>query len=242
MWTEKLSDLFATFLLQKQFVFRFFTYEKNGVANDAEVVQYEFVNQGDTFVDIEGMRLYPQSYIDVSGYPKNNFSWKSDIKQNEMDVTVYKWKFVRTPAATSQCIGTIKQTHLVPCLPPTTCTYHVVVNLVTTTGTISLGVGFDMTCLSSEADINAAWAAQCPYDYSAVWTYDGTGLQLVLGAGTISLYPDNTTGLQMIITTSGTGCEALLPIEAPMICSFLPQVQKLLVISKVKATVRSKKP
>lgn len=56
--------------------------------DDTNVVEYEFINQGNTLVRInDGLKLYPQfAGIDPS-------RWKTTINENEMDTTIYRFRF-----------------------------------------------------------------------------------------------------------------------------------------------------
>jgi len=78
--------------VKQEFVFRFDIYdgtESSLEVYDGQVVQYEFVNQGTTVCVIgEGLFLYPE----YAGIQPNRI--KLDIRANEMDVTIYKFRFV----------------------------------------------------------------------------------------------------------------------------------------------------
>ncbi len=86
---------------KREFVFRFEYYDGNTKGNtidDTQVVQYHFVNQGNSVIDINGMKLNPT--IDATGvqfpFNVNPSSILMPIRENEMDVTVYKYKFLET--------------------------------------------------------------------------------------------------------------------------------------------------
>lgn len=80
---------------EKQFVFDFMIYDgsdgETGIINDTNVVQYEFVNLGSTVCVINDMVLLPVASN------KEFHRIKLDIGFNEMDVTIYKYKFAGAP-------------------------------------------------------------------------------------------------------------------------------------------------
>lgn len=91
---EFLAKVFAGFGSEKQFVYNFTIYngtERNQSISDTNVVEYEFVNLGTTMCYINDMPLYPQA----SG--KNFNRIKLHVSFNEMDVSIYKYRFGGAP-------------------------------------------------------------------------------------------------------------------------------------------------
>jgi hypothetical protein len=87
---EYLLKIFSGFGKEKQFVFNFTLYdgtERTTSISDTNVVEYEFVNLGTTMVYINDMPLYP----DASGKHFNRIKLLCSF--NEMDVTIYKYRF-----------------------------------------------------------------------------------------------------------------------------------------------------
>lgn len=78
---------------KKEFVFRFDIYdgtEPSMEVYDAQVVQYELINQGTTLCVInDGLYLYPK----YSGIEPSRILL--EIRAGEMDVTIYKYQFKR---------------------------------------------------------------------------------------------------------------------------------------------------
>lgn len=84
---------------KREFVFRFDYYDDNSRGHgidETNVVQYEFINQGNTVININGLLLQP--LVNQSGFafpfdtPPNRILLP--IRENEMDVTVYRFKFL----------------------------------------------------------------------------------------------------------------------------------------------------
>jgi len=95
------------FFLQKQFVYRYDYYdgtEKSLEVYETNVVQYEFVNQGQTVCVINGMELNPSQPFTpgITEIPPTR--WKGIVNYNEKDVTVYKYRFIPIPIV---CSGSI---------------------------------------------------------------------------------------------------------------------------------------
>jgi hypothetical protein len=111
----ELHNLLCKYFKRKQFVFRFDIYNGTEASNeiyDAQVIEYEFINQGQTVCVInDGLLLYP----DFAGICK--CSVRMDINHNEEDKTVYKYRFQNLDyvAITQTDAGTgITNTFLIP--------------------------------------------------------------------------------------------------------------------------------
>lgn len=227
MFTEKLIKLFTRYITEAQFVFRFMYYEKNTTINDTNVVQYEFINQGNTVIDINGMLLQPSA----SGLEP--VRWISAIQNNENDVTVYKVKFQKV--ATKLCSGSVCITGFVPCpdVPPF-CQYTIKIEI----DGVSLGGGFIVQCNYSQAQIQALLDANLLPQYvgKILVTFGINGLCFqftdipvaVSNAGIVTIF------FQAIDPT----CPLFSPIVFPLTCTVFTPINKLLVISKMKASTR----
>jgi hypothetical protein len=92
-------EFIKRFFQIKQFVFRFDFITANGsIENDSNVVEYEFINQGTTIANINGLRIYPQ----FANFPP--YRVKLDIRNRELDVTIYKIRFEPLDVAVIQHI------------------------------------------------------------------------------------------------------------------------------------------
>lgn len=88
---EILRQVFSGFGAEKQFVFNATIYngsERSHTISDTNVVEYEFVNLGTTICYINDIPLYPVA----SG--KQFHRIKLHCSFNEMDATIYKYRFV----------------------------------------------------------------------------------------------------------------------------------------------------
>lgn len=227
MFTEKLIKLFTRYITEAQFVFRFMYYEKNTTINDTNVVQYEFINQGNTVIDINGMLLQPSA----SGLEP--VRWIGAIQNNENDVTVYKVKFQKV--ATKLCSGSVCITGFVPCLPPANCPYSIKIEI----DGVSLGGGFLVNCTMSQAEIQALLDANLLPQYvgKILVTFDVNGLCFQF---TDISVPTGDAGQVTIFfqATDPVHCPLFSPIVFLLTCSVFTARPKLLVISKMKASTR----
>jgi len=97
---EKIKNSLFSFLQIKHFVFRFQIYEKQtDIVNDTQVIQYEFVNLGDSEVQINSLPLQPLA--------SNFHRIKLDIRAHERDITIYRVKFSN---ASGLCTATFTST------------------------------------------------------------------------------------------------------------------------------------
>lgn len=88
---DALLNLLMKFVSERQFTYRFDEYDGSEDSNqiyDGQVVEYEFINTGSTVCIINaGLKLYPVN----SGMLPNRV--KLHISYNEMDVTIYDYRF-----------------------------------------------------------------------------------------------------------------------------------------------------
>jgi len=87
---KALKAYLYAFIRAREYVYRFEYYDEQSdtsAIDDTNVVQYEFINQGTTIVEINGMKIYPE----WAGIAPHRVLLH--INYNEMDVTIYKFKF-----------------------------------------------------------------------------------------------------------------------------------------------------
>lgn len=225
---SKLGKLFARFITQQSFVFRSLYYEKSVQVSDTDVVQYEFINQGNTVVDINGILLQPSA----SGLEP--VRWSGPIQSNENDATVYKLKFI--PASTKVCSGSVVDASFLPCAPPASCNY----GLKITISGVLIGIGIN--CAMSQAEVQAAIDAALVAMGKSDWvgliivTFDADGLEVTATDVTVPVGSDG----MMILDGSAFGeCPDIIG-ESTMTCEMPDNYNKLLVISKCRANARLK--
>jgi len=224
-----LDVLFGRFLRRKDYVFRFDEYdgtEENIEVYDGQVVEYELINQGNTIVRINGgMDLQPS----ISGLEP--VRWRGVINYNEMDVSVYRYEFIRFNGE-KICSGRLA-TDFSPCAGVPLCEYEVSVFV---DGTI-INTPFNIECTMTTAQIQTLWDAnKLPFNYIVTWDFTGAKLTFDI-SGT---FPDSFTGLiSVTITGTGISCQPNTNNSTTITCELVDQFNRLLVISKVKASLKN---
>ena len=89
--------LFKRLTRRREYVFRFEYYDEDSRGNtidDTNVVQYEFINQGNTVIDINGLLLQPNVTLLAIVHTVEPSRILLPIRENEMDVSIYRYKFL----------------------------------------------------------------------------------------------------------------------------------------------------
>ena len=234
---EILKKLLKKYLTQAQFVFRSEYHAKNVKISDTNVTQYEFINQGTTVVEINGMELQPS----ISGLEP--VRWQSFINDNENDVTIYAVKF-RADLLPKLCGISFCIVGFQPCSGAGNgCNYSIEFFI----DGVALNTKFKIDCTMNTATIQALWDANVLPAFNGALTITfalGTGLCFVFTNITIA------SGAPAVLTLFFTNqapfppmpCANFAPIIQNLICTVPVAKNKLLVISKVQASVRVHNP
>lgn len=233
---EKIEKLLLRYITQAQFVFRSEYFTKNDQVKDTNTVQYEFINQGESVVEINGMQIFPSVLGAVQRQP---IQWKGEIANNENDVTVYAIKFI--PDGTRVCQGTVGTSKFQPCSPPALCTYQLRINIG---GIQLLNIGgLPIDCSMSEAAIQAAVdAVLFPQFIGKVHIHFSSPSGFGVTVDPVSLPFGNSGILTLELFTGDITCNIGQSWSAPMTCVVTTKKNKLLVIHKCLASVRDQNP
>ena len=144
---QRIVFFIEKYILQKQFVYRHDYYdgsEQNNEIYETNVVEYEFINQGNSVCVINNMELQPS----ISGIPPSSI--KLDIRNNEKDVTVYRYNFLSVQGQNVQvCEGGFCVDWFTCCVQGVDCKYEVVFSI----GGVPITNPFTISCLNSTAEI-----------------------------------------------------------------------------------------
>jgi hypothetical protein len=230
---KEIISIIRKYILQKQFVFRNDYYdgsETNNEIYETNVIEYEFVNQGNTVCVINNMELQPS----ISGIPPSDI--KLDIRKNEKDVTVYRYRFL--DKLNSGCDAMIFY-DFIPIIDSCVYTLTIEIDGIPIITPFQFPVNITQAALQALIDANFI----SPFGGSIIVSLDIFGLFFMLNDFVFPVGQPMVLTSTMILFSGALCIEFYFASIFPFVCEVVGvDNNKLLVKSKMFATVRTSNP